>query len=173
MSLSEVIASVIEPLFDLMPQVHHRPATNQFGVADSWGREPRLFSGPLLHIPAVTHVEIYPASEWTLDTGLQSLTTADRKLVSVNATAIVRISEPLQLRTVSNVDGWHEWVAMTIWACVQEVISDHNWSQSLTNASEMIEEDAYHPLSLAGVELIQLVLEDSTECFPVRLLQPF
>ena len=57
MSLSELISSVAQPLLDLLPQVHARPASNEWGVKDSlWGK-PRTFRGPLLHIPAITHVD--------------------------------------------------------------------------------------------------------------------
>ena len=173
MSLSEVIAGVVQPLFDLMPQIHHRPASNEWGVVDSWLRTPRLFSGPMLHVPAVTHIEIYPRTENTIDTGLQSLTTADGKTVAVNATAIVRVVDPLQLREVSNVDGWPEWVAMNIRSCVQDIVSGHGWEYTLRRGAEFVEADAYHPLGCAGIELLQLVLEDATESIPVRLLSPY
>ena len=173
MSLSEVVASIIEPLFNLMPQIHHRPASNEWGVVDSWLREPRLFSGPLLHIPAITHVEIYNNTEFTIDTGLQSLTTANGKTVAVNATAIVKVVDPLLLRTVTSYHGWAEWAAMNIRSCVQDTVTGHGWEYTLRRGAEFVEEDAYHPLSSAGIELIQLVLEDATESIPIRLLSPY
>ncbi len=173
MSLSELFSGVLQPLFDLLPQIHARPASNEWGVADPWIGEPRMFTGPYIHIPASTHIEIYTKTEFTIDTGLQSLTTADGKTVSVNATAIIRVVDPLLLRTVSNYHGWAEWCAMHIRACVQDVITGHKWTQSVNQAAEFIEEDSYHPLASAGVELIQLVLEDATECIPIRLLSPY
>ena len=173
MGLSEVVASLLQPLFDLIPQIHHRPASNEWGVVDSWMREPRLFEGPCLHIPALSHVEVYPKTEYTIDTGLQSLTTANGKTVAVNATAIVKIVDPLLLRSVTNVDGWAEWAAMNIRSCVQDTVSGHGWDYTLRRGAEFIEEDSYHPLACAGIELLQLVLEDATESIPIRLLSPY
>ena len=173
MSLSELISSVAQPLLDLLPQVHSRPASNEWGVRDSlWGK-PKTFRGPLLHIPAITHVEIYNSTEFTIDTGLQSLTTADGKTVAVNATAIVKVSDPLLLRTVTSYDGWAEWAAMNIRACVQDTVTGHGWEYTLRRGAEFIEEDSYNPLLSAGIELIQLVLEDATESIPIRLLSPY
>jgi len=35
MSLSEIVASVLEPLFDLLPRINPRPAANERGVVES------------------------------------------------------------------------------------------------------------------------------------------
>ncbi len=35
MSLSEIVASVLEPLFDLLPSINPRPAANERGVVES------------------------------------------------------------------------------------------------------------------------------------------
>lgn len=173
MSLSELISGVLQPLFDLMPQVHARPASNEFGVIDSVWSDPKTFRGPKLFVPALSHIEIYNSTEFTIDTGLQSLTTADGKTVAVNATAIVKVFDPLLLRSVSSYEGWAEWAAMNIRACVQDTVSGHGWEYTLRRGSEFIEEDAYHPLNAAGIELLQLVLEDATESIPIRLLSPY
>ena len=173
MSLSELISGALQPVLDLLPQVHARPASNEWGVADSWLGGVRTFSGPYLHIPATTHVEIYPKAEVPVDTGLQTLTTADRKTVAVNATAIVRITDPVYLRASVGVEEWETWVAMRIRGCVQEVVTGHNWAYTLDKGECFIEELAYSELYAFGVEVERLVLEDVTECIPLRLLNPY
>ncbi len=170
MSLSELISSVAQPLLDLLPQVHARPASNEWGVKDSlWGK-PKTFRGPLLHIPAVTHVEIYPSHDVPIDTGLQTLTSFCGKTVAVNATTILRVLDPILLRSVAGIE-WHEYASMRIRGIVCEVITGHKWSQSLNQAAEFIEFDSAADLYEVGIEVQQVVLEDCAESFPVRLFQ--
>ncbi len=173
MSLSELISSVAQPVLDLLPQVHARPASNEWGVADSWLGGIRTFRGPYLHIPATTHVEIYPKAEVPVDTGLQTLTTADSKTVAVNATAIVKITDPVYLRSTVGVEEWETWIAMRIRGCVQETITGHNWSYSLDKGEDLIEEMAYSELHAFGIEVERVVLEDICETYALRLLNPY
>jgi len=170
MSLSELISSVAQPLLDLLPQVHARPASNEIGVVDSLWCHPKTFRGPLLHIPALTHVEVYPSCEIPIDTGLQSLTSVDGKTVAVNATTILKVRDPLLLRSVAGSE-WEEWAAMKIRGIVCEVITGHKWSQSLSQAAEFIEYDAYEELLPCGLAVQVVVLEDCTESIPLRLFQ--
>ena len=170
MSLSELISSVAQPLLDLLPQVHARPASNEWGVKDSlWGK-PRTFRGPLLHVPAITHVEIYPSHEVPIDTGLQTLTSFCGKTVAVNATTILRVFDPILLRSVAGIE-WQEYASMRIRGIVCEVVTGHKWSQSLNQAAEFIEFDSAADLHEVGIEVQQVVLEDCSETFPVRLFQ--
>lgn len=170
MSLSELISSVAQPLLDLLPQVHSRPASNEWGVRDSlWGK-PKTFRGPLLHIPAITHVEIYPQHEVPIDTGLQTLTSFCGKTVAVNATTILKVVDPILLRSVAGIE-WQEYASMRIRGIVCEIISDHKWAQSLNQAAEFIEFDSAADLHEVGIEVQQVVLEDCSETFSVRLFQ--
>ena len=59
------------------------------------------FTKPILHMPVTTHVEYWPKCEVPIDTGLQTLTTVDNKTVSVNATLIIKIKDPITLRSVA------------------------------------------------------------------------
>ncbi len=170
MSLSELISSVAQPLLDLLPQVHARPASNEWGVVDSiWG-QPRTFRGPLLHIPALTHVEVYPSCEIPIDTGLQSLTSVDGKTVAVNATTILSVRDPILLRSIAGED-WQEYAAMRVRGIVCEIITGHKWSQSIHQASEFIAFDAADELQYFGIEVHQVLLEDCTETIPLRIFQ--
>jgi len=170
MSLSELVSGVLQPLFDLMPQVHTRPATTEWGVADSWLGGVRTFTSPLLHIPATTHVEIYPKCEVPIDTGLQTLTSFDGKTVAVNATTILKVYNPILLRSVAGIE-WEEYCSMRIRGIVCEIITGHKWRQSLNQAAEFIEFDSAADLSEVGVEVQQVLLEDCSETIPVRLFQ--
>ena len=169
MALSELLASFLQPLFDLLPRVDHRPAVNEWAVADAWLREPRTFKGPIFRIPAITHIEYYSAAEVCLDVGIQSLTTIERKSVAVNATAIVLIEDPLLLRLHTDAHDWEQWVSMRVRAIVTEIITGHSWDYSLEHASSFICRHASQELREYGVDVIQVVLEDATEVMPVRL----
>ena len=170
MSLSELVSGILQPVFDLMPQVHARPASNEWGVADSWLGGVRTFSGPLLHVPATTHVEIYPRCEVPIDTGLQTLTTADSKTVAVNATTILSVSDPILLRSIAGSE-WQEYASMRIRGIVCEIIAGHKWSQSIHQAAEFIAFDASSELLECGIEVHQVVLEDASETIPLRIFQ--
>ena len=170
MSLSEVIASIVEPLFSLFPQVHARPASNEYAVIDSLWDDPKEFRGPRLYIPALSHIEVYPAHEVTLDTGLQTLTSHDGKTVAVNATTILKVYDPILLRSFAGVD-WQEYCSMRIRGIVCEIITGHKWRQSLNQAAEFIEFDSAADLSEVGVEVQQVLLEDASECLPLRIFQ--
>ncbi len=170
MSLSEVIASIVEPLFSLLPQVHARPASNEFAVIDSLWSDPKTFRGPRLYIPALTHIEVYPKCEVPIDTGLQTLTTADNKTVAVNATTILSVTDPILLRHVAGSE-WQEYASMRIRGTVCEIIAGHKWSQSIHQAAEFIAFDASSELLECGIEVHQVVLEDASECLPLRIFQ--
>ncbi len=170
MSLSQLISSVAQPLLDLLPQVHARPASNEWGVVDSVWRAPRTFRGPLLHIPALTHVEVYPSCEIPIDTGLQSLTSVDGKTVSVNATTILSVRDPILLRSIAG-EEWQEYCSMRIRGIVCEIISGHKWSQSVHQAAEFIAFDATDDLYECGIDVHQVLLEDCSEVIPLRLFQ--
>ena len=173
MGISELISGFLQPVFDLLPRMSARPADNEWGIVDSWFSGVRQFSGPVLHVPVVTHVEYIPKCEIPIDTGLQTLTTADRKTVAVNATAIVRVVDPVFLRANVEVDRWEEWAAMRVRGCVQEVVTGHNWSYVLDKGENFIEELAYGELYAFGIELERLVLEDICETFSLRLMNPY
>jgi len=170
MSLSEVVASIVEPLFSLLPQVHTRPASNEYAVIDSLWSDPKQFRGPMLYIPALSHIEVYPAHEVPIDTGLQTLTSFDGKTVAVNATTILRVYNPILLRSIAGSD-WEEYCSMRIRGIVCDIITGHKWSQSLNQAAEFIEFDSAADLSEIGVEVQQVMLEDCCESIPVRIFQ--
>ena len=170
MSLSELISSVAQPLLDLIPQIHARPASNEIAVIDSLWSGPKTFRGPRLHIPALSHIEVYSASEIPIDTGLQSLTSVDGKTVAVNATTILKVRDPLLLRDVAGAE-WEEWASMKIRGIVCDVITQHRWTHSLSQAAEFIEAESYEELWPCGLNVQVVVLEDSTEILPIRLFQ--
>ncbi len=170
MSLSEVLSGVLQPLFDLVPQIHPRPASTEFGVVDDlWGK-PRQFRGPRAYVPALTHIQVFPAVEIPIDTGLQTLTSFDGKSVAINATTILTITDPVALRTAGG-DEWEELVSMKIRGLVCETITSHKWSQSLRQAADFIEADCYDDLWHVGIDVKRVVLEDMSETIPLRIFQ--
>ena len=170
MSLSELISSVAQPLLDLLPQIHARPASNEIAVIDSLWSDPKTFRGPRLHIPALSHIEVYSASEIPIDTGLQSLTSVDGKTVAVNATTILKVRDPLLLRQIAGIE-WEEWASIKIRGIVCDIVTCHKWTQSLSQAAEFIEAESYEELWPCGLNVQVVVLEDATETIPLRLFQ--
>lgn len=169
MSLSELLSNILQPFFDLLPRIEQRPSMTEWLVTDRWFGGHAIASGPVLFVPSLTHVERYPKAEHPIDVGFQSLTTADDNLVTVNATAIVVISDPLSLRQTVDYESWESWVAMMVRRSVTEVISGHNFSHTIEHGEEMVHSLCESTLEYAGVELVQVVLEDLTKTRPMRL----
>lgn len=170
MSLSELVSSVAQPLLDLLPRISHRPASNEWGVYDCWFRGQGTFRGPYLHIPAITHIEYWAACEVPIDCGLQTLTTADGKNVAINVTAILKPSNPIELRKHCDLERWEEWAAMQIRGEVCDVVTGHNWEHLQDSSQELIETGVWSDFSEAGCWLQVLNVEDLTECFPLRTM---
>lgn len=168
MILSELIAGALGPVLDLFPQIHARPASNEYGVKDSIWSKPKLFRGPLLHIPALTHVEVYPDHDITVDLGLQTLDTLDGKSVALNATAIVYINDPLLLREIAG-DEWMEYIAQRLRGVLTGVVADLKFSKVPQDAGEFVEVYSEKIMDTYGCEIVAVVLEDCTEVIPVRL----
>ena len=171
MSLFDLLGSLLEPLFDLVPRLARRPASNEWMVVDSLLSGPRESERPALHIPAITPVDYLPKHQIPIDCGLQRVTTADGKSVAINATARIRIWEPILCRN-EVAEDWQEAAAMIIRSHVCEISSSHNWShlQDLWldgEGFEAIDDELQH----FGVSLEFFRVEDSQEAFPLSILQ--
>jgi hypothetical protein len=169
MSLFSILADFIQPYVDLVPRVEQRPASNEWLVVDSPWRPPYCTRYPTLHAPWITHVERYPAAEYPIDCGYQSVTTADMQCVTVNATAIIVLDDPVTLREQVPYHNWEEWTAMTIRGCVEEVVSGHNLTHLQGESAAMIKKNTEDKLSHLSVYVESLVLEDFTLAHPFRL----
>lgn len=169
-ALSDLLASFLKPLLNLLPRIYMRPASNECCVVDAWWRKPYLHRGPILFIPALTHVEYLTAAQVPVDTCLQSLTSADGKSVSVNVTAIVKISDPLLLRESVELEDWTDLASQKVRAVVNEVVTGHNWGDVIERGSDLIFDDSAIDLEEIGIDLLQIVLEDSVVSLPIRLL---
>jgi len=168
-ALSELLASALEPIFDLMPRVSPRPQGNEHLVVDGPIMGIRLSRMPVLHVPALTHTSYLPATQVPVDLGLQSLMTADGKQVTVNGTAIISICDPCRLYRVAGED-WIELAAQLVRGDLQGVVSGHNLSDSVERGRDLIYCDAGSSLFEIGIELIDIVLEDFTTSLPLRIL---
>jgi len=173
MSISELISGILQPFFDLFPRIEQRPAEYEWLVVETWWGGAKSRRSPVLHVPAITHVERYPRSEYPIDAGFQSLVTADGTAVTANATAIVFVDDPILLRTQVSYHNWEEWVAMLVRGAVKDVLSCHNFAHLQDDAEALIEDFLCGRLSQAGIFIEQLVLEDFTPTRPFRLfVQP-
>lgn len=171
MSLFDLLANLVEPFFDLIPRLAHRPASNESLLVDPWWGQVRLSSQPWVYIPALTHVEYFPTYELPLDCGVQRLTSADGKSVAVNATASYLILNPITCRD-SFGDGYDQLVALCIRGYVCEYVSGHNFDY-LTEIldSNKIWNEISLELADAGIKLVDFRVEDLQEVFPLSVLQ--
>lgn len=171
MSLFDLVGSLLEPLFDLVPRLTRRPASNEWMVIDSLLKGPRESLRPALHVPAFTPVDYLPKHQVPIDCGLQRVTTADGVNVAVNATARVEIVDPIVCRQLTSTD-WEEAAAMIIRSQVCETATGHNWShlQDLWLDGEGMEEIGYD-LQEIGMSLVVFRVEDAQEVIPLSLMQ--
>jgi len=170
MSIFELLASLLEPFFDLVPRLAHRPQSNEVMVVDGlFGVRTRKRAR--VFIPAFCHINYYPTSSQPVDCGLQRLTTADGVSVAVNATAVYTIGDPVLMRSVFG-DDYHELVAMSLRSYVCEYVSGHNF----TYLGEVLDSDGIWnesaaELSESGIDLVAFMVEDLQEIIPLSLLQ--
>jgi len=171
MSLFDLISGLLEPFFALVPRIAHRPQTNEWLVVDRWFGHTKQTVNPVVYIPALTHVEYLPKNEIPIDCGLQRVTTADDLSVAVNATAVIRIIDPVLCREKA-AEGYEELSSIYIRGVVCDLISGHNWSY----LGELLEKDRYFDeihaeLDYYGIELVAFQVEDLQQVIPLSLLQ--
>ncbi len=171
MNLLDLLSSFLESFLDLLPRLAKRPQSNEWMVVD------RLFGGvvirtaPVLHIPAITHVEYLPAHEIPIDCGLQRVTSADGKNIAVNATALVVISDPVLCRDRAG-EEYEEATSLIIRSVVCDLVAGHNWSHiqdMMTDHYGYAEIEEL--LGRFGIDLVTFRIEDLQEVFPISLLQ--
>ena len=171
MNLFELISSLLEPFFALVPRITHRPQTNEWLVIDRWFGHVRQAVQPQIYIPAVTHIEYIPKHEIPIDCGLQRVTSADDKPVAVNATAVIKIIDPVLCRDRA-AQGYEELCSLFIRGVVCDLISGHNWSylQELLDRDECFNE-IHEKLDYYGIELVSFQVEDMQQVIPLSILQ--
>ena len=126
MSLLDLLATFLQPIFDLVPRIARRPASNEWMVVDSWLSGVNVRQRPRLHCPALTHVEYLPSWEIPIDCGIQRITTADGISVVVNATCRIVIEDPIVCRDMVS-EEWEEASAMIVRSHLCDIISGHNF----------------------------------------------
>lgn len=170
MSLSEVISGVLEPVFDLFPRIHTKPASNRVLVVDTAWSSPKLVEDrPVLYVPALSVVEEWDAVNVPLDLGSQSLRTADGVSVVVNASVVVQFS-PLETRIHCTHDDAETYVGILSRQAVQSAITGHNLNHLLDCGEDIAAELAYASLDSAGIILHQIIFEEFTTAETLRLI---
>jgi regulator of protease activity HflC (stomatin/prohibitin superfamily) len=171
MSLFDLLANLVEPFFDLIPRLAHRPASNEIMVVDSWTGKIKTSTFPQLYVPALTHVEYYPKHEVPTDCGIQRLTTIDGKSVAVNATASYTIDDPVLMRDKFG-DNYEELATFAIRGYVCEYVNDHNFTYlpTILEGNQIWNEIAVD-LSYSGIKLTDFRVEDIQEVLPLSILQ--
>ena len=171
MSLFDLLANLVEPFFDLIPRLAHRPQSNEVMVIDSWHGRVRPSRAPRVFIPALNHIEYYPKHEIPTDCGIQRLTTVDGISVAVNATASYNIEDPVLLRDKFG-DNYEELTTLAIRGFVCEYVNDHNFTHlpEILCGNQIWNEIAVE-LSYAGISLTDFRAEDIQEVIPLSVLQ--
>lgn len=169
MGITELLADFLQPVTDLCPRVEPRPSTCETLVVDS-PLGVRSTTWPVIFVPAFTHVERYPRGEYPLDLGLQRILTADGHTVSVNGTCIIRVVDPVALRSRIPYDVWEETLSQLMRGCLTEVMTAHNLTHLVDKGADLIWEDCAATAGWYGVEVETVTLEDLTTATPVSLL---
>lgn len=169
MGLTELLADFLQPFADLFPRIEPRPSSGELLVKDTplGVRETRW---PVLFIPALCHVERYPRGEYPLDLGLQRVLTADGHTVSVNGTCIIRVADPVALRSRIPYDVWEETLSQLMRGVLTEIMTAHNLTHLVEHGSELIWNDCASLAYSYGVDVESVTLEDLTTATPVSLL---
>jgi hypothetical protein len=170
MSFLDLLATFLQPIFDLVPRIARRPASNEFMVVDSWIKGVRLTKRPRLHCPALTHVEYIPSSEIPIDCGIQRITTADGVAVVVNATCRILIEDAILCRQKVS-DEYEEASAMIVRSHICDLISGHNFSYLPDLSIEEVgATDIEQDLLEMGISLTVFKVEDLQQVVAVGVV---
>ena len=170
MAISELLASLLQPVFDCLPRISARPKSNETLVVDGPISGPRTTSRPQVYFPILTHVEYWPAAAVPLECELQSLTSADGVTVAINASVVLTVTYPLMLREQTDHESWEAFTSLKIRQSIYEAVSGHNFDDFRSRAKDLIWFEAEEALAECGVELIDLAIEDITKTRCLRLM---
>lgn len=166
MALSELFAEFLSPFLALLPRVAHRPPTNQWMVVDRWFGSSRQSENPIVYCPSLTHVEYLPKHEVELDCGVQKVTTADWVPLGINATARVKIVDPVLLRYEAGGMGegdepaWESIACQICRAFTCSIVQGHNVSQVQDLLCEIDTLELEVDLTSIGLDLVAFKVED-------------
>ena len=166
----DLISDLLKPFADMLPRVAHRPTSTEFCVVDSVVRGPYVTKWPTLHSPAFTHIEYYQRTPFPIDLEVQTLRTADGSEVTINASIMVQVYDPLRLRSSLGYEEYVGNIAMTARSCIQDFISGHNYrhGQESIDLLENLLWGAIVETSDEGCQLISLCIEDSARTSSMR-----
>lgn len=126
MSLFEILGEAFKVLLDLVPRFAQRPASTEYMVVDGWLVGAAVYERPVLFVPVLDRVEYYPRTEMPVNSDVQSITSADGESVSVEVGFTFRIYDVLLCREMLG-QSYTEKAAMTVRACVRDVVSGHTF----------------------------------------------
>ena len=166
-----LISEFLQPWADLIPRFSHRPSSVEWCVWDSpiWGA--RVTRWPVLHCPAITHLEYYPSTPFPIDLDVQTLKTADGHELTINASIMVTIDDPLLMRGTIGFDEYVNNISMEARAVIHEFVSGHNLKHGLSIIDRLEDHlaDSLLLLTSEGVILERLCIEDAASTTAFRL----
>ena len=168
--ITDLLASVLQSITDLIPRINRRPKENEWGVVDSpfgcW-----VFWRPRLSIPVMQQIEYWPASKVPICLEGQRITTADGKAVTVNCTLIGQILDPLKLRKHYCLEDWEAGIAAECRAEISETVRGHNLSHlSSMEPVDFLSRGVLKYWEEHGFFISELSIEDMVEVFPLALI---
>ena len=167
MSLLDLLAAFLEPIFDLIPRIARRPASNEWMIVDGWIRGVRIRYRPFLHFPIVTYVAYFPSCEIPIDCGIQRVTTADGKSIVINATCRVIIADAILARDKVD-EEYEEAASMIARSHLCDLASSHDFDDLVKLVQESVcISDISDDLAEMGLELIAFKVEDLQQVIPI------
>ena len=173
MQIFDILGEIVRIFFDMVPRFCGRPPNNHVLVVDTFLFGSRIIRcRPVLHVPILDHAELWPTTEQSVNSEMQSLETADGESVTVDVGFSYKIRDHILLRQELG-DEYVTRLSMIVRGEVRELINGHNWS-SLCDASwdskihHRFEEDIAGQFDEYGVDLTYLTIEDLTKTANVR-----
>ena len=166
-----LLSEFLQPWADLIPRFSHRPSTVEWCIWDSMVFGPRVTRYPVLHFPALTPIEYYPSTPFPIDLEVQTLRTADGHEITINASIMVVINDPIVMRECIGYEEYVNNISMEARAVIHEFISGHNHSHGLESIDllEISLGESLVSLTWDGVSLVRLCIEDAASTTAFRL----
>lgn len=166
-----LLSEFLQPWADLVPRLSHRPSSVEWCVWDSVTLGPRVTRWPVLHCPALSHIEYYPSTPFPIDLEVQTLKTADGHELTINASIMVTIDNPLLMRDSVGYDDHVSNISMEARSTIQDFVSGNNLLYGLSRL-DILEDLVYDALlsrTNEGVILDRLCIEDAASTSAFRL----
>lgn len=172
-SFLDILGQFVRIFVDMIPRFAARPASTDRLIVDAFLFGPQIaLPRPVLYAPIFDTVEYWPITEESVNTEMQSLTTADDIEITTDTGFSYRIIDPLAVRQNLH-DAYGVRAVMIVRGAVRDMVNGHTYRHIINSGvgsrlHQMVEEEVGYALEVYGMELTYFCIEDFTRTKSLR-----